>query len=464
MSQLVRVAVAAGLAASTLVAGVSSARTPAGPTPFSRPVALTTTPGFGGFEPTLTVDTSGNTWVTAHKSYHGQVSPDGGSPAGLRSSSWLWVTRDGTHFTNPPGADAVSLHEQYLGDEGDVAASPDGDVHFVDLGLASSSLASWRTTPAGRITLTGSQVRMPQAVLGSDRPFVAAGRRGALLVVQNQIGAIGVDDTSAAGYSHDPAREIDDDPAVGSESGQAELFVSDDGGRTFTSPLPHIVHGSAFCRPLVDRRDRRKMLVFCTSLTSDALFADRSSDGGTTWKRTVVQPAEGRPSSAYMPCSNFPSVAQSRDGRLHVLCTEVSLADGYFASSRLVGWTSKDFGASWTRRDLTPEPGIWEQGSIAVAPNGRIGVAGYYRADRSRPWQYRAATFSEGTDPVSVEVSAGEPIAPADSQFSPGDFTQIAFGPDNRLRTAFNVAQLQDVVTQQSKLTGLYDVFYSQER
>lgn len=470
MISTTRAGLATGLVVLTVLSGVSDAKPKTQQATFGAPVRLTPTTGFGGFEPSLVVDRSNTVWVTAHKAYHGQVSPDDDSALGARSSSWLWTSKDGKTFVSPPGSTAQRQHEQFLGDEGDLAVSPDNDVYFVDLGFASSAFTAWKVDPrSGAIAVAHEDPRMKHVVPGSDRPFIAAGKGGVVLVVQNQLGSVAVGTNGyAAGYDvRNPTSEIDDDPTYGNRTGQSGLFLSRDGGRTFTSPLPFVVDRSKFCRPLVDRKDAAKMMVVCNQLANDAVVVTRSTDGGRTWTRHDVRPAtKGRADERR--CVNFPSVAQGARGVVYVLCNDYRFAGdpntGAAADrTQLVLSTSRDFGRTWSSRDVTPEAGLWDQASIAASDDGKLGIGSYFRPDRGSTWQFRAAVFRPGADAVSTEVSAGQSIARADSGTAPGDFTQVGFGPDNKLHVAYNISDFQDVATQPTKFTALHQVWYAKQ-
>lgn len=461
-----------GVATGVLVAAACAASSTAAPRSmepeFTAPVRLTPTSGYGGFEPTLVVDHANNTWITAHKSYHGQVSPDAGSAAGVRSSSWLWITRDGKSFSQPPGKTPLREHEQFAGDEGDLAVSPDNDVYFIDLGFASSGFAAWHVNGPGDVSLQHEAARLPHVVAAADRPFVAAGPKGTVLIVQNQVPALALGTNSFGGYNSDGS----DGPL-----GAAELFFSSDGGKTFDSALPYVVNSGQFCRPLVDRLDPKKMLVVCTTFNtgrgkpedaSDIVFSMRSTDGGKRWTRTEMRRSTGRSSEDFLACLNFPSVAQDRNGTVHAVCNENEYTGGALAAvtpgGKIVHYMSRDFGTTWTSRDITPGPGIWNMANIAVAPNGLLGLGVYYRPDTTSTWQYRAGVFKAGGRVRTVEVSRGQAVDRADAGTAPGDFNQVGFGPDNKLRVTYNVADFQNVAQQPTKFTGLFNVYYSQQK
>src|SRR3954464_5900517 len=96
---------------------------------FGTPVRLPTWRQCGGYEPGIAIDKYGNIFVTAHKQNHClAVANDPNAPAGVRSQSWLWTSKDGVNWKNPPGLAnlAVPADELDFGDEGDIALDDAG--------------------------------------------------------------------------------------------------------------------------------------------------------------------------------------------------------------------------------------------------------------------------------------------------------------------------------------------------
>lgn len=447
--------VASGLLA-VLLAGSGAAATQR-PAAFEPPVLLTPVPGSGGFEPGLVVDRFDNVWVTAHHSY-GPAVADAGSPAGVRSASFLWMSRDGKTFANPPGSTQLNAEQQYPGDEADLAVDANGGVFFLDLAEAGTNytFSAWKATGPGRARLSRSTPALP-AAFAFDRPFIAAGGDGQLLISENTLGGAAVD-----------RRTGPDHPIT---KGATGLYVSHDGGATLTTALPYVPDGAdAFCRPLVEHRDARRMVAVCTTSASDALVTTSvlptrlvafvSSDGGDTWVRHPISGPVGLPSDAEM----FLSVAQDPDGTLHVLYHQQPAS----GTVRLLMFTSRDHGMSWARRDVTPLTGIWNQASIASAPNGMLGLAGYYRPNAHSSWQFRAAVFNPASSgrPVSHEIKQGQVVLAPSDAYAPGEFTQAAFDHESRLRVTYAVRNLPATPADSTldKHAPSFAIYYAQQR
>lgn len=417
---------------------------------FDPPVRLTPVDGFGGFEPTLTVDRSHNVWVTAHETYS-PASPTSDEPAPARGASWLWVSADGKEFTSPPGVTPAGEYRQFAGSEGDLAVDGKGDVYFVDLGAVGTALTRWRVEGRGRVTPTATTPQLP-VLPAADRPFVDAAGDGQLLLTQ--------------------------------KSDSVRLFVSRDGGRSFDDPAGHVVDGASFCRPLIDRRNTARMLALCTvdtaadTLTgtpaSQQLLAVTSDDSGGSWSRAVIWADEGVGQGANIV---MPSVAQAPDGSIYFLhhrfrgnaAPALEQAQGAVipTSVQLVLLRSRDGGRTWTTRDVTPAPGIWEDSSIAAAPDGRLAVSGFHRRSVTDAWSFRAATFRPGHRPTAATRVGPEVAYPASETNVPGELTQAAFGRDGKLRVVFSVRELrsaQPVNDAGGKYAVSSSVFYAQER
>ena len=457
------VTLSASLLAAAVVSLPALATTSSPAARFAAPVLLTNVPGFGGFEPSAVVDRSGRVWVTAHKTYYGNaLSPDLGAPTAARAASWLWTSTDGVHFTNPPGATAGQEQNGFFGDEADLAVDAKNNVYFTDLNLASNSFVSWSSDPrTGALRQTYATPTMPFAQAGTDRPFLAAGGAGTVLFTENQV--------VQSGYgsgSQDPT-----EPA----NGQQAVYVSHDGGRTLTSSVPYLVRGSSWCRPSISRTDARRFTLVCTD-GKKGLFAEVSADAGKTWIRHSISTTDGAGFSSHS-VADFPSVAQAPDGTLYVLYDRLAFGDvpvvftlDSAPSATLLLFSSKDGGRTWSRRDVTPQPGIWAQASLAAAPDGRLGLQAYYRPNQEADWTIRAGVFSPragGERVGTTDVSPGTSVAPSDHVTPPGDFTQCTFGPDGKLRVVWNAlveTPAEPAVNASGDKLASANIFYAQQR
>lgn len=444
MIRLARAGIAAGVAASTVLAGVSAAA-PKSPRPvFDTPVLLTPVEGFGGFEPSLVVDAKDNIWATAHRT-DGPISPDDNATAGARSGSWLWFSSDGKTFTNPRTDGAVDTHEALFGLEGDLATDAFGNVHFVDLGAGHVSFSSWKANGLGDVAAVRSTPSLISPAI--DRPFLSANGDTVFYAINDAIGT--------------PLAPTQADLVSGQHQGNYSFYLSKDAGESFSLTGTHLAEAQ-FCRPHVSRRDARILVAACSGTfldsledgiapeteAEDLLLALVSQDGGDTWTTTKL----GNP-EATSQFTSFPSVAETPDGRIHMLFTRMTDLDSSepaLATSTPVMTSSADGGRTWSPlQDVSPEPGLWQHASIAADPRtGELGLAGYHAVRPGSPWTFRVATWNptargRAFDVVSSEVVPGlVAYAGAGKDVKPqGEFSQAAFDSKGRLNVIFGVRE-----------------------
>ncbi len=157
--------------------------------------------GFGiGYEPSLSIDSKGNMFITAHKDlrWGGESNPFfpllGGNPGpwyacqeGEMTSwdywaSWFWVSNDngstwqhGSEFGPTPGnsfaANYLAGGSECLGDEGDISVDNYDRIYYLDTTLEDNW---WHVfTEGGKTYEMGSCQRM-NTMAADDRPWVAA--------------------------------------------------------------------------------------------------------------------------------------------------------------------------------------------------------------------------------------------------------------------------------------------------
>jgi hypothetical protein len=413
----------------------AQAHASAHPLVFKSAVRMPTPAGFGGLEPTVLADKFGNVWVTAHKTYQGDAfSPSPGRPTPVQSASWLWTSSDGKNFSSPPGQTALAEQNLDYGDEADLATDSAGNMYSSDLTVIGASFSAWRSTGRGKIALEHTSPESPvQLSLTTDRPFISAGGVPGRVVLT----------ANAADAASAPV------DAVNNTSRGYPVYVSDDTGKTWT-PSTLLPGNSSFCRPLADvRPGNRNIYVACSDVSTSAVYMNRSLDGGRTWLHSTMTATANESFNSY---ANWVSMGQAPNGTLYALASHYPTSSGDPATNgiqpeigdtTLTLLTSADDGRTWTPQNVTPEKGIWQHPSIAVSRDGRIGLAGYYRARHGEALRMRAAIFRPGQHPHSVLVDRVRPATGPTTPSPGGDFTQSAFGPDGKYRVVWVVDELQ---------------------
>lgn len=161
--------------------------------------------GYGiGYEPSLSIDSEGNLFVTAHKDlrWGGEGNPfapvlggdldswyaceDGEMTSWDYWASWFWISNDGgdtwghgDNFNPTPGnlvnsaiGSATGAGSECLGDEGDIAVDANDVVYYLDTTLEDN----WwhKFTDGGNTYISPSVCERMQTMAADDRPWVAA--------------------------------------------------------------------------------------------------------------------------------------------------------------------------------------------------------------------------------------------------------------------------------------------------
>ena len=161
--------------------------------------------GYGiGYEPSLSIDSQGNMFITAHKDlrWGGEGSPfapalggdldtwyacqDGEMTSWDYWASWFWISNDGgetwdhgSNFDPTPGNLANSAigsvtgsGSECLGDEGDIAVDANDVVYYLDTPLEDN----WwhKFTDGGNTYISPCVCARMQTIAADDRPWIAA--------------------------------------------------------------------------------------------------------------------------------------------------------------------------------------------------------------------------------------------------------------------------------------------------
>jgi hypothetical protein len=448
---------------------------PQGPS-FNTAVKLTVEKGFGGYEPGLALDRFNNVFVTAHKSNHGLVvSPDGHATTKVRSQSWLWTSTDGVNFDDMPGQTPLQEQNLEFGDEGDVAMDDTGHLYFVDTNVADVTFSRYLVTGSGQIALEATRPVAPAGESIDDRPWVTAHGDGTVMYAGNQ-GDKATYPLASSGH-----------PGNANGPGRYTVYLSSNHGDTF-DPVGYTLKDSGWCRPAADHaKGSKRLYMICTNDNNgDALnqngvgdapgpaklFSYVSEDDGTSWNRYEIGSYNGSD-----PWTSWPSVSIARDGTIYALyinsdtvpgstCSftddQVFGCDGNIASSHLMVYRSKDHGKTWSSQQVVTNErankGLIRYGWLDVTPDGKIGVAYYYRPNVDSDWHVMAATGRFGSSFTPSPVTQ-TPVADKGFGSPLGDFFECAFGPDGKLNVVWTSLNA-DIVTD-----GINsDIYFARQR
>ena len=443
-----KVLVAAGAAAAVTVAVMpSNAALPKAKAVRFDPAVRVTPPNGGGYEPTVVADKFGNLFATAHKeNAELVVSPDGRSATQTRSMSWAWMSRDGgTTWTNLPLGPG-DVYNKEFGDEGDMDVDDAGNLYFVDTTVTDITFTQWKTIGRGEVSFVRSTPVTGFGEAVDDRPWVAAHGDGTVMYIGNE----GDSGTYPAGAAQGR-------PGSGYGPGRYTVYMSYDHGNTWDN-IGYQLKGSGWCRPAADHAKGSKYLyVICGNdggadavqqavgegiPAAGKLFAYVSADNGKTFERYDIGKYNGAD-----PWATYPTVQVAKDGSIWAAYVD---HDGSSTpkAGKVTLYHSTDHGKHWKSQDITPMPGNYRYGWLAVAPNGQLGFASYYRKDATQPWRVYASVFKPGQRPVFTSLDNNSPVADKGSSTPPGDFMTSYFTQDSKLNVVWtrNVTNVNAVV------------------
>ncbi len=412
------------------------------PTPFGPPVQVTTDPG-KGYEPYMVIDKFGNMFATAHKeNWQLVLGPDPNSPTYTRSMSWDWVSVDGGKtWKDIPGLTALSLEQHEFGDEGDMALDDANHLYFVDTNVADDSITRWSVTGPGQISIDFTRPLIPAAQLVDDRPWVIAHGDGHVFYFGNEGDKVTYPLGSGTGSGFGPGRYT--------------VYASTDGGMNFNS-TGYTLRDSGWCRPATDHTPgTHYVYAFCnddagndgvlgSSGPNGKLYSYVSSDDGKSFERYDAGTYKGLD-----PYYSWPTVEVAPDGSLWALYVDAKILScttdpttGFLfgdcsydtTANSLVLFHSTDHGKTWQRKDITPAPGRYEYGWLAVSPDGKkLGIGVYYKANDATPWKVYGGIFQPWQKPTLTSLADNDPVASATATEAPGDLMGSYFNPDGTL-------------------------------
>lgn len=459
-------AAAMTMAAMLVLAAQATGVMAAAPT-FGTPVRLPTWKSCGGYEPGIAIDKYGNIFVTAHKQNHClAVANDPGAPLGVRSQSWLWTSKNGVNWKNPPGLKNLfaSPDELDFGDEGDIALDDANHPHlyYVDTKVVDNSLTRWTISGPGNEDMIQDMHSpvIPTAETVDDRPWVIAHGSSTVMYAGNQ----GDKDTYNAGDTANGCTGTAvTPPAPGAkqspQGGRYTVFMSHDGGATFDH-VGCTLPDSGWCRPAADHQPGSKYLyMFCTNdagaddevnnpgdpgFTVGTLFMYVSADDGTSWKRYKVDNYNADLDSGSNTSGDitWSQTTVGRDGSIYALFNNPitgkdTSGNRIKVGQRLYLYHSTNHGKTWTRQDVTPgNPGLIRYTWVAVSKTGKIGVGYESHPNLNGKWHVYAGIANGFGSPVKYSLVDPWEVAPK-GDFLFGDFFEVAFDNQERLDVVY---------------------------
>lgn len=389
-----------GTAAASSFAHEGADRRP-GATRWDLEVKITST-GHGGYAPAVATDRFGNQYAVARKDTE-PATADDRSQGPARAATWRWWSADhGVTWDDLPGQPAaVDAAEPGFGS--DVTSDEVGNTYVVEDHGGTLSFLHWTATARGVVRFDGALLTR-QVGPGTGRPRIVGHGNGRLMVLWPQ--------------------------AQGTL-----VLVSADGAKTFT-PMATLAGQS--CTGAAPR-GRGGFVIACSGAGELHVYASDTDTGPFTQR--ALPPFSGT-------VVGVPAVAVDPAGRVFVAVTHGG------AQTRIDMVHSSDGGRTWSGpRRLSDLVGEFVQAELVAAPNGRLGIAAYYREQPDRAWEVVGSVFLalRGPGPLLESFAKHQPVTQPGAAAPTGDRLGAAFDGESRLSivwTAQNNDLPQDVGSQ----------------
>ena len=360
-----------------------------------------TYPEYGiGYEPSLSLDSDGNMFVTAHKDlrWGGEDSPipifldpddpglwyaceEGEITSWDYWASWFWKTNDGgltwdhgDNFDPTPGnmlmANYAAGGSECLGDEGDISVDANDIIYYLDTTLEDNW---WHKFTDGGNVYESSVCQRMNSMAADDRPWVAAQGDGII----HYLGNSGVSITGCSG-----------------QTGRYWYYHSENGGDTFSQCYPMPGGWGTIAS------QRNGTYVYAAQESNDDDTGNihiRISDDygrGTgfgpsdgTWQEPlIIGDKKGNPPEGY------PVVNTNEQGTVSVVWADCP--DGRVGAWEMNIAISYDYGVNWSTWEITPEwEGITMYPFVSISEEDRVAVS-FYGLDYATG---NSTVYTEGT-------------------------------------------------------------------
>jgi len=388
-----------------------------------------TYPEYGiGYEPSLSLDSDGNMFITAHKDlrWGGEDSPipifldpddpglwyaceEGESTSWDYWASWFWKTNDGgltwdhgDNFDPTPGnmlmANYAAGGSECLGDEGDISVDANDMIYYLDTTLEDNW---WHIFSDGGNSYELGVCQRMNSMAADDRPWLAAQGDGII----HYLGNSGVPP-----------------PECTIDSGRYWYYHSENGGTTFSqcysmpggwSTIAAQRNGS-YVYVAQENADTASGTVIVRISDDYGRGTGPGPSDGTWQDPVVVGDRKGNPPEGY------PLVNTNEQGTVAVVWADCP--EGKVGAWEMNIALSYDYGVNWSTWEITPEwDGITMYPFVSISETNRVAVS-FYGLDYSTgnstgytegtPWHLYSAYLDEpqSNDTWDFEIADPTPL------------------------------------------------------
>jgi len=355
-----------------------------------------------GYEPSISSDSTGALYYTAHKNLDDTSSWD-------YLASWFFIsTDDGATWYSPTEPwPRGAKWQTFLGDEGDIGVDALDNVYYVDTYLLDNHLHVWNNQGQWQYS-----ERIQKSAGLDDRPWVTA--QGSQVVH----------------YLGNNAVEV--------AGGRYWYYRSTDGGRIWSTrgdPVP----GNGWAHIDADRNGEHVYVISESAVGASAdILVYVSDDQGATWdwsRPVVIGHREG-------PGRQYPIISVGADGTVWAEWNEAQ--GGTENGNRVYIARSTDHGRTWDTWNITPFKGFMDYPTINGGPDGSVAVAFYATkelpvSEKSEWYLYGGMELDAAQRNFTLNFSIADPTPcyVGDNLHALHDFFEIVITPDMALNIGY---------------------------
>jgi hypothetical protein len=334
-----------------------------------------------GYEPSISADSTGALYYTAHKNLDDKSSWD--YPA-----SWFFISTDEGRTWKSPDEPFPSgrYWQTFLGDEGDIGVDAQDNVYYVDTYLLDNHIHVFADQGQWQYS-----VRIQKTTGLDDRPWITAQGN----------------------------------------------YRSTNGARTFTAGEP--VPGNGWGHIDAERNGNHVYIISESNVGGEAdILMYISSDQGQTWDWNHPVKIAHRNGSG----RQYPIVSAQENGVVWALWNDATNA-AESGNVVFVG-RSTDYGQTWDTWNITPFRSFMDYPTINAGPDGSVAVAFYATttlpvSTESEWYLYGAMQLNatEGNLTLNFTIADPTPCYVGDNTHALHDFFEIVITPDFALNIGY---------------------------